>query len=152
MYGKSNWSFSGIAVLPEVYIIFILTFSKAPALLQMPDWFQREEAIDFSFHYLPEYIDWVTTKAKPEEKWIAIFRPFTTVTWAFIFTFAFASGPVLAILVYYSGYDPVNNVYGVWRCVIYVFSVFFINNTVESTTLPQKPAPQIFLVGWWLFW
>ena len=130
----------------------ILTLFKALVLLLMSYFFQREGVIDFSFHYLPEYIDWVTTKAKPEEKWIAIFRPFTTVTWAFIFAFAFASGPVLAILVYYSGYDPINNVYGVWRCVIYVFSVFFINNTVESTTLPQKPAPQIFLMGWWLFW
>ena len=114
--------------------------------------FQREGVIDFSFHYLPEYIDWVTTKAKPEAKWMAVFKPFTPITWAFIFAFAFGSGPVLALLVHLSEYDPINNVYGVWRSVIYVFSVFFINNTVESTTLPQKPAPQFFLLGWWLFW
>ena len=148
LYGKSNWSCSGIAVLPEVYskIILVLT------LLNLPHCFQREGVVDFSFHYLPEYIDWVTTKAKPEDKWMAIFRPFTPITWIFIFSFAFASGPVLAILVHFSGYDPVNNVYGVWRSVIYVLSVFFINNTVESTTLPQRPAPQIFLLGWWMFW
>ena len=83
---------------------------------------------------------------------MAVFKPFDEITWIFFFAFGFGAGPVLAFFVHYSRWDPVNNVYGVWRSTVYVLSVFFINNTVETTTLPQMRAPKIFLSTWWLFW
>ena len=36
--------------------------------------FQRESAIDFSFHFMPEYFDWATHLPKQIPGWQAIFR------------------------------------------------------------------------------
>ena len=77
--------------------------------------FQREDAIDFSYHYVPEYIDWVTAKPLPVEKWTAIFKPFSIPTWMFFITFTLGAGPVLATLVHLSQHDPGSNVRGVQR-------------------------------------
>ncbi len=68
LYGLSNWSMSGIATTP-----------------------QREEAIDFSYHFVLEYIDWVTPLPKPNPKWPAIFKPFQVETWAATIMVASAS-------------------------------------------------------------
>ena len=60
-YGISNWSMAGIAVGPE-----------------------REDAVDFSFHYILDYFDWVAPMPQQKEKWTAIFKPFSIPTWMFL--------------------------------------------------------------------
>ena len=76
---------------------------------------QREDAIDFSYHYVPEYIDWVTAKPLPVEKWTAVFKPFSIPTWIFFITFTLAAGPILATLVHLSGHDPMSKIHGIQR-------------------------------------
>jgi hypothetical protein len=49
---------------------------------------QREAAIDFCYHYTPEYIDWVAPKPLANPKWPAIFKPFTPETWTATMVFA----------------------------------------------------------------
>lgn len=43
--------------------------------------FQRENVIDFCFHYDSEYLDWIAPKPIANPKWTAIFKPFTIQTW-----------------------------------------------------------------------
>ena len=45
---------------------------------------QREEAVDFSFHYILDYFDWVAPMPQQKEKWTAIFKPFSIPTWMFL--------------------------------------------------------------------
>jgi hypothetical protein len=86
LYGKSNWSMAGIATLTEVIYLLVLLDNFDPAW-QKFEWFynsllsQRENVIDFCFHYVPEYLDWVAAKPLTNPKWPAIFKPFTPETW-----------------------------------------------------------------------
>jgi hypothetical protein len=82
LYGKSNWSMSGLATLTEVIILLVLLFILAKfERFYSPLFSQRENAIDFCFHYVPEYLDWVAAKPLSNPKWPAIFKPFTPETW-----------------------------------------------------------------------
>ena len=56
---------------------------------------ERENAIDFSFHYILDYFDWVAPMPQQKEKWTAIFKPFSIPTWMFLIL---ASGTQTVIL------------------------------------------------------
>ena len=62
------------------------------------------------------------------------------------------AGPFLAFTVKHSQPDLINNVYGWPRSILYVFSVLFENPSCDTDTLPQTPAPKLFLTTWWILW
>ena len=128
--------------------------------------------MDFSFHYILDYFDWVAPMPQQKEKWTAIFKPFSIPTWMFLILasglqtahsyqiwaffhmldIAVLAGPFLAFTVKHSQEDLINNVYGWPRCILYVFSVLFENPSCDTDTLPQTPAPKLFLTTWWILW
>ena len=65
---------------------------------------------------------------------------------------AVLAGPFLAFTVKHSQPDLINNVYGWPRSILYVFSVLFENPSCDTDTLPQTPAPKLFLTTWWILW
>ncbi|TRY68968.1 hypothetical protein TCAL_07479, partial [Tigriopus californicus] len=128
LYGLSNWSMSGIAVNPE-----------------------REDVIDFTHHYVPEYFDWVCPLPKPNPNWPAIFKPFSLYTWMFVILATILAGPALNWLDKYSPPDPVSHIRDLGNSYLFIFSALVKDVHIDNQFLPTRESPRVFLTAWWMF-
>ena len=113
---------------------------------------QREQVIDYSFHYMPDYFDWAMPLPRSTPRWLAIFKPFTFETWICFIITTLGAGPVLAILVSFSTHKKNADKYGLQRSTLYIFSTLLDSSTATTRQLPQTRAPKIFISAWFVLW